>query len=73
MDVSRSLVVFRRRLTRPLTSTFSWVLDLIDRGTKKELEEKDVPELSPSFQSKPVYLRFMEFQYVAFEHLLDSC
>ncbi|KAG8905153.1 hypothetical protein FRC00_013450, partial [Tulasnella sp. 408] len=42
--------------------TFSWVLDLIDRGTQKELEEKDVPELSPSFQSKPVYQRFMEFQ-----------
>ncbi|KAG8974080.1 hypothetical protein FRC05_007828 [Tulasnella sp. 425] len=27
-----------------------------------DLEEKDVPELSPSFQSKPVYQRFMEFQ-----------
>ncbi|KIO27861.1 hypothetical protein M407DRAFT_22914 [Tulasnella calospora MUT 4182] len=42
--------------------TFSWVVDLINRGTEKDLEEKDVPELSPSLQSKPVYQRFMEFQ-----------
>ncbi|KIO19853.1 hypothetical protein M407DRAFT_246045 [Tulasnella calospora MUT 4182] len=42
--------------------TFSWVIDIINRGIEKELEEKDVPELSPSFQSKPLYQRFMEFQ-----------
>ena len=44
-----------------LRSTFTWVNDLINRGTKSELEEKDVPELSPSFQSKPVFERFMEY------------
>ncbi|KAG8970070.1 hypothetical protein FRC05_000718 [Tulasnella sp. 425] len=43
--------------------TFTWVVDLINRGTTKDLEEKDVPELSPSFQSKPIYQRFTEFQH----------
>lgn len=38
--------------------------DLIERGTKGEMDEKDVPELSPSFQSKPVFERWLEYSYV---------
>ncbi|KAG8896034.1 hypothetical protein FRC01_012067, partial [Tulasnella sp. 417] len=48
--------------------TFAWVVDLIDRGTEKDLEENDVPELSPSFQSKPMYERFMEFRQLTLVH-----
>ncbi|KAG8994024.1 hypothetical protein FRB90_000542, partial [Tulasnella sp. 427] len=41
--------------------SFTWVVDLINRGTAKELEEKDVPDLSPSFQSRLVFQRYTEF------------
>ncbi|KAG8908992.1 hypothetical protein FRB99_000095 [Tulasnella sp. 403] len=43
--------------------TFNWINDLIERGTKTDLEETDVPELSPSVQSRTIYQRFMEYRY----------
>lgn len=45
-------------------STFTWADGLVKRGITKELEADDVPDMSPSMQSKPVYERFMELQYV---------
>ncbi|KAG8843875.1 hypothetical protein FRB96_003699 [Tulasnella sp. 330] len=42
--------------------TFSWVDDLVYSGLKKELTEGEVPEMSPSLRSKPVYERFMDMK-----------
>ncbi|KAG8878137.1 hypothetical protein FRB98_006383 [Tulasnella sp. 332] len=42
--------------------TFSWAEPLVKRGITKELEAEDVPEMSPSMQSKPVYERFMQLK-----------
>ncbi|KAG8920033.1 hypothetical protein FRC02_001208 [Tulasnella sp. 418] len=41
--------------------SFSWVSPLIDQGTIQDLTEHDIPDLSPSLQSKPVYRRFADF------------
>ncbi|KII83783.1 hypothetical protein PLICRDRAFT_702353 [Plicaturopsis crispa FD-325 SS-3] len=38
--------------------TFSWVYPLIKRGTNATLNEKDVWELSPALQSRPVFIKF---------------
>lgn len=38
--------------------TFSWVYPLIKLGTATTLHEKDVWELSPTFQSRPVFIQF---------------
>lgn len=43
-------------------STFSWVDELVYSGLKKELTEGEVPEMSPSMRSKPVYERFMDMK-----------
>ncbi|KAJ7468712.1 hypothetical protein FB451DRAFT_1560403 [Mycena latifolia] len=42
--------------------TFSWVYPLIKRGTKETLNEKDVWELSPTMQSRPVFIKFQSLQ-----------
>ncbi|KAG8933322.1 hypothetical protein FRC02_012140 [Tulasnella sp. 418] len=42
--------------------SFSWVSPLIERGTIRDLNENDVPDLSFSIQSKPVYRRFQDFK-----------
>lgn len=38
--------------------TFSWVYPLIKLGTATTLHEKDVWELSPTFQSRPIFIQF---------------
>ncbi|KAI0050163.1 multidrug resistance-associated ABC transporter [Auriscalpium vulgare] len=38
--------------------TFSWVWPLIKRGTRDTLNEKDVWSLSPTIQSRPIFIKF---------------
>ncbi|KAG9009269.1 hypothetical protein FRB94_012338 [Tulasnella sp. JGI-2019a] len=42
--------------------TFTWADRLVKRGITKELEADDVPDMSPSMQSKPVYEQFMQLK-----------
>ncbi|KAJ7725290.1 hypothetical protein DFH07DRAFT_970902 [Mycena maculata] len=42
--------------------TFSWVYPLIKRGTRETLNEKDVWGLSPTMQSRPVFIKFQTIQ-----------
>ncbi|KAJ6452790.1 hypothetical protein C8R45DRAFT_1223373 [Mycena sanguinolenta] len=38
--------------------TFNWVKPLLKRGRGSTLEEKDVWALSPTFQSRPIFIKF---------------
>lgn len=38
--------------------SFHWVKPLIDLGTRTTLNEKDVWDLSPTLQARPVYMKF---------------
>ncbi|KAF9007209.1 multidrug resistance-associated ABC transporter [Cyathus striatus] len=40
--------------------TFSWVKPLVDKGRNTTLNEDDVWNLSPTMQSKPVFIKFAE-------------
>ncbi|KAJ7695669.1 hypothetical protein B0H17DRAFT_1158809 [Mycena rosella] len=42
--------------------TFGWVYPLIKRGTNTTLEENDVFRLSPTIQSKNIFLKFQNLQ-----------
>ncbi|KAJ7508941.1 hypothetical protein B0H11DRAFT_2169002 [Mycena galericulata] len=42
--------------------SFSWIYPLIKKGTYTTLAEKDVWELSPNLQSRPVFLKFMSLK-----------
>ncbi|KAF7355119.1 ATP-dependent bile acid permease [Mycena sanguinolenta] len=42
--------------------TFSWVLPLIQRGVNNSLSEKDVWNLSPTMQARPVFHKFTQFK-----------
>ncbi|KAF8345519.1 multidrug resistance-associated ABC transporter [Amanita rubescens] len=42
--------------------TFSWVYPLIKKGRSTTLQEDDVWNLSPTVQSRPVFLRFCEIR-----------
>ncbi|KAJ7147063.1 hypothetical protein C8R43DRAFT_1011698 [Mycena crocata] len=42
--------------------TFSWVYPLIQRGTNTTLEGKDVWVLSPTNQSRPIFIKFQKDQ-----------
>ncbi|KAJ7892528.1 multidrug resistance-associated ABC transporter [Mycena olivaceomarginata] len=42
--------------------TFSWVYPLIKKGTTTTLADKDVFELSPNIQSRPVFIKFSSLQ-----------
>ncbi|KAJ7869640.1 hypothetical protein B0H13DRAFT_2202440 [Mycena leptocephala] len=42
--------------------TFAWVYPLIRRGTNNTLTEKDVWDLSPTLQSRPVFHKFMQLR-----------
>uniref|UniRef100_A0A8H8CJP6 Multidrug resistance-associated ABC transporter n=1 Tax=Psilocybe cubensis TaxID=181762 RepID=A0A8H8CJP6_PSICU len=38
--------------------TFKWVYPLVKRGTNTTLEEKDVWDMSPTMQSRPIFVKF---------------
>ncbi|KAF8208888.1 hypothetical protein K438DRAFT_1813082 [Mycena galopus ATCC 62051] len=42
--------------------TFAWVYPLIRRGANNPLEEKDVWDLSPTMQARPVFYKFMQLK-----------
>ncbi|KAK2461323.1 hypothetical protein APHAL10511_006850 [Amanita phalloides] len=42
--------------------TFNWIYPMIKVGTSKTLQEKDVWNLSPTMQSRPVFMRFSELR-----------
>ncbi|EKM76533.1 hypothetical protein AGABI1DRAFT_122491 [Agaricus bisporus var. burnettii JB137-S8] len=42
--------------------TFSWIYPLVRKGRNATLDEKDVWNLSPSLQSRPVFLKFSQMQ-----------
>ncbi|KAJ7865666.1 hypothetical protein B0H13DRAFT_2253973 [Mycena leptocephala] len=42
--------------------TFAWVYPLIRRGTYNTLTEKDVWDLSPTLQSRPVFTKFVQMK-----------
>ncbi|KAF8144221.1 ABC transporter type 1, transmembrane domain-containing protein, partial [Mycena galopus ATCC 62051] len=42
--------------------SFSWIYPLIKKGTHKTLQDKDVFELSPNIQSRPVFIKFNRLQ-----------
>ncbi|KAJ7789591.1 ABC transporter type 1, transmembrane domain-containing protein [Mycena olivaceomarginata] len=42
--------------------TFSWVYPLIKKGTTATLADRDVFELSPNIQSRPVFIKFSSLQ-----------
>ncbi|KAF8189625.1 multidrug resistance-associated ABC transporter [Mycena galopus ATCC 62051] len=42
--------------------SFSWIYPLIKKGTHETLAEKDVFELSPNIQSRPVFIKFSSLQ-----------
>ncbi|KAA1467006.1 P-loop containing nucleoside triphosphate hydrolase protein [Dentipellis sp. KUC8613] len=39
-------------------ATFHWIWPLIQRGTNNRLDEKDVWQLSPTLQSRPIFIKF---------------
>ncbi|PVF92969.1 hypothetical protein CPB86DRAFT_743436 [Serendipita vermifera] len=41
--------------------TFSWVIPLVKRGTGRTMNESDVWALSPTMQSKPLFMKFSTF------------
>ncbi|KAF7346282.1 ATP-dependent bile acid permease [Mycena sanguinolenta] len=43
--------------------TFAWVYPLIRRGTNDTLAEKDVWDLSPTMQARPVFYKFTQLKY----------
>ncbi|KAJ7303772.1 hypothetical protein DFH08DRAFT_793782 [Mycena albidolilacea] len=45
--------------------TFNWVYPLIKRGTHQMLNEKDVWRLSPTMQSRPVFIKFQSIRGVS--------
>ncbi|KAJ7843057.1 hypothetical protein B0H14DRAFT_2359165 [Mycena olivaceomarginata] len=45
--------------------TFNWVYPLIKRGTHQMLNEKDVWGLSPTMQSRPVFIKFQSIRSVS--------
>ncbi|KAJ7764128.1 hypothetical protein DFH07DRAFT_1059163 [Mycena maculata] len=42
--------------------SFSWVYPMIKKGTHETLEDKDVWQLSPNIQSRPVFIKFMSLK-----------
>ncbi|KAJ3486309.1 hypothetical protein NLI96_g4318 [Meripilus lineatus] len=42
--------------------SFTWIRPLIKRGTTTTLNESDVWKLSPTFQSRPLYVKFSKLQ-----------
>ncbi|KAF7342473.1 ABC bile acid [Mycena venus] len=42
--------------------SFSWIYPLIKKGTTNTLADKDVFELSPNLQSRPVFIKFSSLQ-----------
>ncbi|KAJ7508849.1 hypothetical protein B0H11DRAFT_1962913 [Mycena galericulata] len=42
--------------------SFSWVYPLIKKGTYETLADKDVWQLSPNMQSRPVFIKFMNLK-----------
>ncbi|KAL0574916.1 hypothetical protein V5O48_007038, partial [Marasmius crinis-equi] len=43
-------------------ATFSWVYPLVQRGKAATLNENDVWNLSPTFQSRPLFIKFSNIQ-----------
>ncbi|KAK1225752.1 hypothetical protein PQX77_011295 [Marasmius sp. AFHP31] len=43
-------------------ATFSWVYPLVQRGRSATLNENDVWNLSPTFQSRPLFIKFSNIQ-----------
>ncbi|KAJ6454750.1 hypothetical protein C8R47DRAFT_220781 [Mycena vitilis] len=44
--------------------SFSWIYPLVKKGTNTTLAERDVYDISPSLQSRPVYTKFSSLNCV---------
>ncbi|KAJ7664588.1 multidrug resistance-associated ABC transporter [Mycena polygramma] len=64
IDVSQIGVTISPEDYTPLWKwiSFSWVYPLIKKGTNETLADKDVYQLSPNLQSRPVYTKFSSLQ-----------